>query len=80
MCNLSKNLKLCSCETDIEKLKHYWVVHRKKTKSEFNEIIIGQADFPVFLEKEIEIHNETLLLHLSWFHKEQESGKIKNAF
>ncbi|QDO95275.1 hypothetical protein FNB79_15280 [Formosa sediminum] len=64
MCKVSKNLKLCTCDTDIEHLQHYWVVHRLKEIGEEEEVVIGITVMPVELDSEITIRNEALLLNL----------------
>lgn len=44
MCKVSRKLKLCTCSTPIENLKHYWVLHRFINGK--NEFVIGSPIMP----------------------------------
>lgn len=52
MCEIGKNIKLCTCLSDsYEKLQHYWILHRfNKNK---HEQIVGMPIMPHELELEL---------------------------
>ena len=56
MCQVTNNLKLCSCETDIDELKDYWVYNRREEDK--MQQILGLALFPMGLDKAISTNNK----------------------
>ena len=62
MCRVSKKLKLCTCNTALSKLKHYWVLHRFSRVKDV--AILGEAILPRSLSVEDEWFNRETLLRL----------------
>lgn len=64
MCNVSDNIKLCTCATAIEKLRHYWIFHRfNKDQDDF---VIGQPILPIdFDPKDFKSNQESILRQLN---------------
>ena len=55
MCEISAKIKFCKCNSDVETLKHYWVLHRKSTNNDIQQFCVGTYMMPnekamVFLE------------------------------
>jgi len=44
MCKISNKLKLCTCSTPKEKLKHYWALH--SYSKDKDEMTVGEPYFP----------------------------------
>lgn len=59
MCKVSDKLKLCTCSTDLDKLKHYWIFHRYVKGK--NEIVIGEPIFPEDFIYSIHPDNQAIL-------------------
>lgn len=62
MCKVSNKLKLCTCTTDLDKLKHYWIFHRYVEGK--NEMVIGQPLFPEDFIYSNHPDNQTILERL----------------
>jgi hypothetical protein len=62
MCRVSDKIKLCTCSTDIEKLKDYWVFHRYDKGK--NNMVIGEPMLPHYIDPADETFNWALLLRL----------------
>ncbi len=66
MCEVSDNIKFCTCSSDVENLKHYWVLHRKSKNLEEMQICVGTYIMPN--EKAmgfLEINTKTLVKRLN---------------
>ena len=62
MCEVSDKLKLCTCNTDIGKLKNWWAFYRfEKGKNDF---LIGEPMMPSTIPAEIDSLNRDLLTRL----------------
>jgi hypothetical protein len=59
MCQVSNKLKLCTCTSDFDKLKHYWIFY--KFIKEKNDILIGQSLFPEYFILRNHPDNEVIL-------------------
>ena len=46
MCEISDKTKFCTCSSDVEKLKHYWVLHRKSAKLDEMQFCVGTYMMP----------------------------------
>jgi hypothetical protein len=46
MCEVSDKIKFCTCSSDVEKLNHYWVLHRKLTNPDEMQFCIGMYTLP----------------------------------
>ena len=62
MCKISDKLKLCTCKTAIDNLKHYWVLYRFVNGKE--EMLMGEPVMPVFIDPAMDTFNRSLLLKL----------------
>ena len=62
MCKVSSKLKLCTCATDLDKLKHFWIFHRYVKGK--NEIVIGSPIFPEDFVYSNDPDNQTILERL----------------
>lgn len=62
MCELSKKLKLCTCDagSSVAALDHFWVLHRFDPAK--NTMVIGRVRMPDRLDAEVEAYNRALLL------------------
>jgi hypothetical protein len=61
MCKVSEKIKFCSCSSPLDKLKHYWVLHRFVAGK--HEIVVGQPIFSAEIEESIDNLNKEVLLH-----------------
>ena len=62
MCQVSNEIKLCSCKTkDVEQLKHYWVLSRIGVSDYF---VVGEIFFPADIGKEKTRLNKKVILSL----------------
>ena len=59
MCRLSDKLKLCTCGTEVHKLKNYWVFHRF-TKGQFINVV-GEVMLPAYTDPSDHAYNKQLL-------------------
>lgn len=59
MCTISDKLKLCTCNTQIDKLKNTWVYHRHTGHRK--SFTCGEMIVPVNLDPEIELSNRERL-------------------
>ena len=59
MCEVSDKLKLCTCSSDISKLKYYWVFYRYAGNKLEN--MIGEPIMPVAINPETDILNIQLI-------------------
>ena len=65
MCEISDKIKFCTCSSDVEKLKHYWILHRKMKKNEMIQVCVGT--YMMLNEKAqafFELNTSTLLKRL----------------
>jgi len=62
MCQVSGKLKLCTCNSNAENLKYYWVYYRRKRSG--NEFIMGIPIMPTQIDPETENFNRELLEEL----------------
>ena len=62
MCKISEKLQLCSCETGIDNLKHYWVLYR--FVNDKMEVVLGEPVMPAFIDPTLDVLNRDLLLKL----------------
>jgi hypothetical protein len=62
MCEVSDKLKLCTCSSDISKLKYYWVFYRYV--GDKLESIMGEPIMPVAINPETDLLNQQLLAKL----------------
>ena len=46
MCEISDKIKFCTCSTDVENLKHYWVLHRKIKDKNLRNHVLGLLSCP----------------------------------
>ena len=46
MCEISDKIKFCTCSSDVENLKHYWVLHRKSAKLDEMQFCVGTYMLP----------------------------------
>jgi hypothetical protein len=61
VCELSRKLKLCTCDVgSVAELDHYWVFHRFVEGK--NEMVIGRVAMPPKLDAKVEAHNRSVLL------------------
>jgi hypothetical protein len=66
MCEVSDKIKFCTCSSDVENLKHYWVLHRKSAYSDVIEICVGTYMMPNEKAMEfLEINTTTLIKRLN---------------
>jgi hypothetical protein len=69
MCQVSDQLKLCSCKTkNVEDLKHYWILKRYHDESEWKDIV-GQTILPA------NIGEDAHKLNINTIRKTLNSGK-----
>jgi hypothetical protein len=62
MCEVSDKLKLCTCNSNIQRLKHYWILYRFINGK--NDFVVGQAMLPYSINPEIDKLNSKRILHL----------------
>lgn len=62
MCEVSDKLKLCTCNSDISKLKYYWVFYRYVGGR--LDYMIGDPIMPAQIDPETDLLNRTTLEHL----------------
>lgn len=62
MCKISNEIKLCSCNTDIDQLKHYWVLHRFNKDKDL--LLVGETMLPSFFDPKLEKYNRKTLLQM----------------
>ena len=59
MCQVSGKLKLCTCSSDIDRLKYYWVFYRhNKSKNDF---IMGEPIMPAKIDPALNSFNREVL-------------------
>ena len=46
MCEISDKIKFCTCSSDVENLKHYWVLHRKSANLDEMQFCVGTYMMP----------------------------------
>ena len=46
MCEISDKIKFCTCSSDVETLKHYWVLHRKSANLDEMQFCVGTYMMP----------------------------------
>ena len=65
MCLISEKIKFCTCATDkVERLKHYWVLHRFDGEKQFN--ILGSCLPPAsYRDPHFEFNRMTLAMRLN---------------
>jgi hypothetical protein len=61
MCLVSEKIKLCSCNKPDFK-RHYWIFHR--FSAEKNDLVIGEALLPAYIDPATDALNKNLLLQL----------------
>ena len=52
MCEISTKIKFCTCSSNVENLKHYWVLHRKIKDKNLRNHVLGLLSCPS--EKELD--------------------------
>ena len=52
MCEISTKIKFCTCSSNVENLKHYWVLHRKIKDKNLRNHVLGLLSGPS--EKELD--------------------------
>lgn len=66
MCEISDKIKFCTCSSDVENLKHYWVLHRKSAKLDEMQFCVGTYMMPNEKAKAfLEINSTTLINRLN---------------
>ena len=66
MCEISDKIKFCTCSSDVENLKHYWVLHRKSANSDDMQICVGMYMMPNEKAQEfLKINSTTLVNRLN---------------
>jgi len=62
MCKVSEKLKLCTCTTPPESLKHYWILHRFSEEQHLE--VMGTTMMPFSIDPETDKFNINQLLNL----------------
>lgn len=72
MCKVSDKLKLCTCKTDVNALKHYWIFYSYAKGK--NNYIVGEPMLPAFISPEDDRFNQQALINLLNGHNCFDSG------